>query len=192
MLHRQSAHQRAAPTRPALRRTPCRPAAFRPFASAAGAASGSSSGGSWQASGTALLSALVLLTSQPGAAHAAENVLAGVARVVDGDTLYVQGEKIRLFGVDAPEKAQLCTDAKGGNYECGQVSLKELNSKLEGHPVVCSVRNKDMYGRNVASCEVQLAGGREDVGAWLVSNGYAVAYRCAAGSAPQQQGLRGG
>ena len=34
--------------------------------------------------------------------------LAGAARVVDGDTLEVKGEKLRLQGIDAPEMAQTC------------------------------------------------------------------------------------
>jgi endonuclease YncB( thermonuclease family) len=151
--------------------------ARRPLASGGPSACRKPSGSSpWQASsGTALLSALVLLASPGGAS--ASDVFAGAARVVDGDTLYVQGHKIRLFGLDAPEKAQLCRDARGGDYGCGQTSLEALAGRLQGRPVACSVLSKDLYGRSVASCEVQLPGGREDVGAWLVSNGYAVAYR---------------
>lgn len=97
--------------------------------------------------------------------------------MVDGDTLYVQGKKIRLYGVDAPEKAQLCKDGRNSDYECGQSSLQELTKLLEGQFVACDVKTIDMYGRNVAACSVQQGKQVQDVGSWLVSNGYAVAYR---------------
>jgi endonuclease YncB( thermonuclease family) len=122
-----------------------------------------------------LLSALVVLTSSNAAW--AGDILAGPARVVDGDTLYVQGKKIRLYGLDAPEKAQLCRDSRDSDYNCGQRSLQELTKLLEGQFVACDVKTIDMYGRSVASCSVQRGKQVQDVGAWLVSNGYAVAYR---------------
>lgn len=122
------------------------------------------------------LSALLLLTSAPPAARAGE-VLAGPARVVDGDTLVVNGEKIRLFAVDAPEKAQPCKGADGKEYACGARSLEALQRRVGGGAVRCDVKTKDQYGRSVASCEM-LGGGRsEDMGDWLVSNGYAVVSR---------------
>lgn len=55
-------------------------------------------------------------------AHAAQEdvVLAGVPRVVDGDTLSLGGVKVRLFGMDAPETKQLCTSSSGEEYKCGR------------------------------------------------------------------------
>ena len=41
---------------------------------------------------------------------AATDVLAGVATVIDGDTLEIHGTRIRLHGIDAPESAQLCIE----------------------------------------------------------------------------------
>ncbi|MCX7342193.1 MAG: thermonuclease family protein, partial [Hyphomicrobiales bacterium] len=43
----------------------------------------------------------------------------GIARVVDGDTLNLEGLGVRLHGIDAPETAQRCTDAQGRDYACG-------------------------------------------------------------------------
>jgi hypothetical protein len=65
------------------------------------------------AAGGTLLS--LLLVSSPVAA--AQEVFEGPARIVDGDTLYIGKDKVRLYGVDAPEKAQVCRDSKGQPYE---------------------------------------------------------------------------
>ena len=56
----------------------------------------------------------------------------------------------------------------------GLQSKEALASKLQGVRVRCEVKSKDMYGRNVSRCSTD---GLGDIGHWLVSNGYAVAYR---------------
>ena len=43
----------------------------------------------------------------------------GRARVIDGDSLEVAGVRIRLFGIDAPERDQDCQDGNGKSYACG-------------------------------------------------------------------------
>jgi endonuclease YncB( thermonuclease family) len=65
------------------------------------------------AAGGTLLS--LLLVSSPVAA--AQEVFEGPARIVDGDTLYIGKDKVRLYGVDAPEKAQTCRNSKGQPYD---------------------------------------------------------------------------
>lgn len=125
--------------------------------------------------GAAVLSALVLLTSHPAAAENVE----GFARVIDGDTLDVRGKKVRLLGVDAPEKAQSCRDALGQEYACGQLSSDALTRKLQDRTVTCDIQKLDQYGRSVATCSMLSPAGLEDIGSWLVSNGMAVAYRYA-------------
>lgn len=117
-----------------------------------------------------LLSALVV---HSGPACAAE-VFTGPARIVDGDTLEVAGERVRLLGVDAPEKAQICQDAEGQGYQCGLVVKDALIDKVGSSPISCEAVSRDMYGRRVSKCS---APGVGDLGTWLVSNGYAVAYR---------------
>ncbi|TIW00755.1 MAG: thermonuclease family protein, partial [Mesorhizobium sp.] len=44
--------------------------------------------------------------------------IAGVASVIDGDTIEVHGQRIRFNGIDAPESKQYCDDAKGFEYPC--------------------------------------------------------------------------
>ena len=50
----------------------------------------------------------------------AQNCIIGVASVVDGDTIEVHGQRIRLFGIDAPESSQLCVRPTGERWRCGQ------------------------------------------------------------------------
>ena len=98
--------------------------------------------------------------------------LSGPASVTDGDSLKVSGHRVRLHGIDAPESAQTCR-AGGKPWSCGKTAASALRKRLAGRPVVCEERDRDRYGRIVAVCRV--AG--EDVNAWMVSQGWALAYR---------------
>lgn len=75
-------------------------------------------------------SALLLVLSLPLAAQ----TLTGPARVIDGDTIELQGQKVRLHGVDAPELSQTC-QRKGALYHCGAVALVRLEELIDGRPV---------------------------------------------------------
>ncbi|MBJ7484352.1 MAG: thermonuclease family protein [Brevundimonas sp.] len=95
----------------------------------------------------------------------------GRASVIDGDTLDMQGQRIRLWAVDAPEGRQTC-DRAGVTYRCGQEAANALDRYIGGRPVRCAERDRDRYRRIVARCSV---GGR-DLGGWLVREGLAVRY----------------
>lgn len=112
--------------------------------------------------------ALALLLSY--AASAAD--LTGRASVIDGDTIEIHGQRIRLFGIDAPESRQTC-EAAGREYRCGQQAALALADHLGQRTVRCEQRDTDRYRRVVAICTV--AG--QDVGAWLVRQGWALAFR---------------
>ena len=118
----------------------------------------------------ALLAAIVML--QGGGAFAAEPIV-GRASVTDGDTVVIHGTRIRLFGIDAPESAQVCEDAAGKEYRCGQVAALALSDRIGEAPISCEPRDTDRYGRTVAVCRK----GAEDLNAWMVAQGYAIAYR---------------
>lgn len=96
----------------------------------------------------------------------------GRARAVDGDTLEVAGQKVRLFGVDAPELDQTC-ERGGRRWACGVAAREALAGIVGRKRLVCEVREVDRYGRAVAVCQ---AGGA-DVGALMVRQGMAIAYR---------------
>ncbi len=96
----------------------------------------------------------------------------GSARIIDGDTLEVGGTRVRLYGIDAPESAQLCL-FEGRFWPCGRDAARALDGRIGLQPVACEERDRDRYGRSVAVCRV--AG--EDVNAWMVGEGWAFAYR---------------
>jgi endonuclease YncB( thermonuclease family) len=105
-------------------------------------------------------------------AAGAASEIAGQASVIDGDTLDIHGIRLRLYGIDAPEGRQLCQDATGRDYRCGQRAANLLADKIGRQTVRCDPRDTDRYGRTVAVCR---AGG-VDLGGWLVRAGWAVAY----------------
>jgi endonuclease YncB( thermonuclease family) len=96
----------------------------------------------------------------------------GTASVIDGDTLEIHGQRIRLYGIDAPESDQLCKE-NGQRYRCGQKAAIALSDFIGWRTVSCRQRDTDRYGRIVALCSVS----DQDLGTWLVSNGHALAYR---------------
>ncbi|GAB4814194.1 hypothetical protein N2152v2_001240 [Parachlorella kessleri] len=120
------------------------------------------------------LSFLAALTLASGPAYAGETLL-GPARVVDGDTLEVEDTKIRVNGIDAPEKAQPCRNKSGKVYACGLDAKAVLEAKVGQTPVACEVKELDKFGRSVATCYAN-SGAGEDLGAYMVESGYAVAY----------------
>ena len=98
--------------------------------------------------------------------------IVGQPRVIDGDTLEVDGQRIRLHGIDAPENKQLCY-LDGKRWQCGKDAGNILSDWINRRPVACKERDRDRYGRIVAVC---YAGG-EDLNAWVVLQGLALAYR---------------
>ena len=102
----------------------------------------------------------------------AQGDVIGDARVLDGDTIDVAGERIRLHGIDAPEKRQTCTVA-GVSYDCGKSAARALSVLIDGREVTCKGNKRDRYGRLIAVCCV----GDENVNADMVREGWALAYR---------------
>jgi endonuclease YncB( thermonuclease family) len=98
--------------------------------------------------------------------------IVGRASVVDGDTIEIHGTRIRLFGIDAPEGGQTCT-VQGKAMPCGQRAAFALADKIGRQVVECRPKDEDRFGRVVAVCGV----GGEDINAWMVAQGWALAYR---------------
>ena len=98
--------------------------------------------------------------------------VAGRARVIDGDTIEVQSARIRLFGIDAPESAQSCREGNR-RWSCGAQATRALSGRIDGRSVACEERDQDRYGRIVAVCHYD----GQDVNAWMVHQGWAMAYR---------------
>jgi endonuclease YncB( thermonuclease family) len=94
-------------------------------------------------------------------------------RAVDGDTLHAGSLRIRLIGIDAPEKAQTCRDARGQAYACGVAAAERLAALVAAGNVACAAQGHDRYGRTLAVCSTAEV---DDVGRALVREGYAVSY----------------
>lgn len=113
-----------------------------------------------------LLLTLALLAPSPAAAQS----FSGPATAIDGDTLRMDDERIRLFGIDAPESTQSC-DRKGARWACGSDARALLADMVAGRTVECTQQDRDVYGRIVASCRV----GDSDLGGVMVREGLAIA-----------------
>jgi endonuclease YncB( thermonuclease family) len=116
----------------------------------------------------AVLLALAVLEHGLGAVPA---TLAGEARVVDGDTIRLAGQRVRLLGIDAPELDQTCTDAGGQNWPCGAAARTMMAGMLAKGAVDCASSGRDRYGRPLADCRV----GSLDLGQAMVAAGLAIA-----------------
>jgi endonuclease YncB( thermonuclease family) len=115
---------------------------------------------------------LSLMALAIGLAAAAPAQVTGPARVVDGDTFSVGAERVRLWGVDAPEGRQVCQNDQGKAYACGDVARDQLVGLIGGRAVRCEVRDRDPYGRAVARC----LAGSTDLGEAMVQAGWAIDY----------------
>jgi len=102
----------------------------------------------------------------------ASPLIHGTAKVIDGDTIKVNRQRIRLHGIDAPESLQSCESA-GRLYNCGQAATKALSDKISHQPLSCDQLDVDRYKRIVAVCFL----GEIDINQWIVSQGWAIAYR---------------
>jgi endonuclease YncB( thermonuclease family) len=98
-------------------------------------------------------------------------------RVIDGDTLEIDGQIVQLYGIDAPELGQLC-DHGGDLRQCGRESALYLRMlvSFEGPPLQCSPWEAEPDAAAsgeivVGVCQI----GTKGVGLAMVSNGYAVA-----------------
>ncbi|MEE8500844.1 MAG: thermonuclease family protein [Kiloniellales bacterium] len=76
---------------------------------------------------------LLAITGHPALAE-----VAGMPKIIDGDTIEVQGQAIRLYGIDAPELGQACT-IEERTYDCGMVARTALLDLTAGVAVTCKV-----------------------------------------------------
>ena len=94
--------------------------------------------------------------------------ITGSAKVIDGDTIEVASQRIRLHGIDAFERAQTCGAEA---WPCGARATRWLTAILRGHTVRCVVTGRS-YDREVATC---ITGGPRTLGHVLVRLGLALA-----------------
>ena len=93
-------------------------------------------------------------------------------KITDGDTIKVNGEKIRFSGIDTPELKQTCIK-QGIKKPCGITAKQILIDKIGENDVKCIEEGQDQYKRILAECFVN----NESLSSYLVRSGYAFAYR---------------
>ena len=115
-----------------------------------------------------LFALLIALVAVP--AHA--QGVSGSATVVDGDTIRIDGRKVRLVGIDAPEASQTCETA-GERWACGEASTDHLRQLIGTAQVECRGSEVDVYARLLAVCSV----GSVELNRAMVAQGWATAFR---------------
>ena len=93
-------------------------------------------------------------------------------KITDGDTIKINGEKIRFSGIDTPELNQTCVK-DGVKNSCGLTAKQILRDKIAKNKVKCIEEGQDRYKRILAECFVN----NESLSRYLVRSGYAFAYR---------------
>ena len=89
-------------------------------------------------------------------------------RVVDGDTIVLNGEKIRFSGIDTHELKQTCMNGDEKVF-CGKSAKMLLIKKIGNQIPECISEGKDVYKRTLAECFIN----GESLSVFLVRSGYA-------------------
>ena len=100
------------------------------------------------------------------------NTRSSEIKIIDGDTIHINGEKIRFSGIDTPELKQTCINNKKIIF-CGLEAKNLLAKIIDNRDVNCISEGKDQYKRTLAECFV----GDLSISSYLVREGYAFAYR---------------
>lgn len=123
---------------------------------------------------TKILGAFMLAASfgLSSVCHAFSTEVSGKAHVIDGDTLDVAGQRVRLHGIDAFEKHQQC-QISGIAWPCGASAVTAMVAAINGQDVSCVGNSHDRYMRLIGVCRVHGV----DLGKIMVHDGWALAYR---------------
>lgn len=111
-----------------------------------------------------------------GTVFAAE--ITGKPVIHDGDTIKINGQSIRLSGIDAPELKQTCV-TDGVEWPCGESATNRLRGIINTKTVTCQpTKDKDRYNRIIAECYAPSnTTGVFNINEAMVSSGWALAYR---------------
>lgn len=121
---------------------------------------------------SARVSLLALVLSVATCFGVAAGEFTGIPIVVDGDTIRFGDTRVRIYGIDAPESGQQCW-VEDAPVNCGLRARSALEKFISDNYVRCYMIETDRYGRWIARCLKS----DEDIGAWMVREGHAVAYQ---------------
>ncbi len=122
--------------------------------------------------GVILLFAFIAFLSSSLEKQSEDAPISGVAKVVDGDSLRIAGNKIRILNIDAPELFQTCKDKNKQIWNCGKAAKNRMQELVLNEQVICKPNGYDRYSRVLATCYVN----KKDVAAILVKEGLAISY----------------
>ncbi|MBR2273768.1 MAG: thermonuclease family protein [Alphaproteobacteria bacterium] len=97
--------------------------------------------------------------------------ISGSAEVIHAHVFYIGNRYIKLYGVDAPDNDQLCSDANGSSYNCGEMAASWVRNWIDQNRIDCYILKVDPKGRDLATC----LWGEYDIGAGLVGAGWGLA-----------------
>jgi endonuclease YncB( thermonuclease family) len=99
----------------------------------------------------------------------------GIATVIDGGSIKLEGGRFRLDGIDAPETDQQCLEASGAKWNCGIEARDQLGAFINGRSVCCTDKGPDQTyrSRRMGRCKI----GNESLNRWLVSQGLALDFK---------------
>ena len=123
----------------------------------------------------AFLSLLQLSSLLPPIISTEKKVIGRVERVMDGDSLRINGQRIRLYGLDAPELDQECC-TQGEKWHCGRQARSALQDMTRKYTLSCISKGKDRYDRILGEC-YRDGDSVNSVNELLVEEGLALAYR---------------
>ncbi|MGY4601227.1 endonuclease YncB(thermonuclease family) [Bradyrhizobium sp. GM22.5] len=115
----------------------------------------------------AMYGLIVVLTTLALCSIVCAGELTGPAKVISTDTLEIHGTRVRLWGIDAPDKSQMCRDINLNPYRCGLMAASDLEAFIAEREVSCLSVLEDECGRTLAICSADGI----DLGEWLVRNG---------------------
>jgi endonuclease YncB( thermonuclease family) len=101
-----------------------------------------------------------------------ENSFSGYGYAIDGDSLKIAGNEVRLLEIDAPEYQQTCFDTNNLEYNCGQIAKKYTQNLIKNKQVDCYYFTTDMYKRYLAKCFI----GELEINKELIRSGMAIIY----------------
>ena len=96
----------------------------------------------------------------------------GKAYAIKGNIIEIEEQKIQLYGIDAPELEQICY-VKGQPWQCGLTAKQKLAEKIAEKSLTCLIKEQENNHIPLAECFV----GKQNLNAWLVEQGWAIADR---------------
>lgn len=116
--------------------------------------------------------AFAMMAATPALAETPVEIVTGEARVIDADILIVAGKRIILWGLDAPERIQVC-NLDSNEWGCYDVAKRSLEALAGRGEIQCTlVGEPDPFGRRHGVCTF----GAEDLNAQMVRKGMALAF----------------